>query len=358
MHFGSDNQPGASARVLDMLVAANLGHTHGYGDDEWTARAEAALAEVFEREVEVFLVPTGTAANTLALACLVRPWQAILCHDQAHILVDESTGVELQSGGARPVGISGGAGKLTPELLASHLARAGSDATHNVLPGALSLSEVSELGLVYSPQELTGLADLAHRHGLKVHVDGARFANAVAASGASAADLSWRAGVDVMSLGATKNGCLAAEAIVFFTKGLAHELPFRRKRAGHLLSKGRLLGAQLVGWLQEGHWLDLARHANSQAALLARELTTLPGVRLAWPCEANEVFVIAPTALAAALRAAGATFYDWYWGALPPGVELGEHELLLRLVTSFASSDAHRDELLAAARAFFHRRHG
>lgn len=351
MQFGSDNHPGASPRVLEQLLRANRGHTHGYGDDEWTQRAHAALCQVFERELEVYFVATGTAANALSLAALVRPWQVILCHDQAHILADESTAVELHTGGARLRGISGRAGKLTPEHLRDTFASAGAEPPHNALPGALSLSQSSELGLCYSPSELGALAEAAHAHKLAVHVDGARFANAVAATGATPAELSWRAGVDILSLGATKNGCLAAEAILVFTPGPGEALVHLRKRAGHLLSKGRLFGAQLLAWLEDDHWLELARHANLHAQLLAQELATIPWVRLAWPVEANELFVILPAPLVGELRQRGATFYDWPSAALPQHLELGPDERLIRLVTSFATTDEHRQELCAVARA-------
>lgn len=350
MQFGSDNHTGASARVLEMIVASNLGHTHGYGDDEWTRRATVALCEVFERELEVFFVATGTASNTLALACLVQPWESILCHSQAHILIDESTAPELQTGGARPLGITGRAGKLSPEHLHAHFATAGSDIPHNSRAGALSLSQSSELGLVYSPEELAAITEVARHHGLSVHMDGARFANAVAATGRTPAELTWKAGVDILSLGGTKNGCLAAEAIVCFRPGDAAQLPFRRKRAGHLLSKGRLFGAQFVGWLHDGHWLALAAHANAQAARLAGELAALPGVRLVWPTQANEIFAILPTPLAKALRQAGAQFYDWYKEALPAELTLGRDETFARLVTSFATHEGHIDDFCAAAR--------
>lgn len=349
MQFGSDNHPGASPRVLEQLLRANAGHTHGYGDDEWTERARAALCQVFERELEVYFVATGTAANALALAALVRPWQTILCHDQAHILNDESTAVELYTGGARLRGISGRAGKLTPEHLREYFAGAGEDPPHSALPGALSLSQSSELGLCYASGELGALTEAAHARGLAVHMDGARFANAVVATGATPAELSWRAGIDLLSLGATKNGCLAAEAIVVFGTGPGEALAHLRKRGGHLLSKGRLFGAQLVGWLEQGHWLELAGHANRQAQLLARELATIHGVRLAWPVEANELFAIVPTTMVSELRQRGATFYDWPSAALLH--PLGRDERLIRLVTSFATTDEHRQELCAAARA-------
>lgn len=351
MQFGSDNHPGASPRVLEQLLRANAGHTHGYGDDEWTERARAALCQVFERDLEVYFVATGTAANALALAALVRPWQAILCHDQAHILNDESTAVELYTGGARLRGISGRAGKLTATHLREYLSSAGADVPHSALPGALSLSQSSELGLCYTPAELGALTELAHARGMAVHVDGARFANAVVATGASPAELSWRAGVDMLSLGATKNGCLAAEAILVFGAGPGEALAHLRKRGGHLLSKGRLFGAQLVGWLEHGHWLELARHANDQAQLLAHELATMPGVRLAWPVEANELFAVLPASMVGELREHGATFYDWPTSALPPELALEPTERLIRLVTSFATTDEHRQALCAIARA-------
>jgi threonine aldolase len=348
VHFGSDNHTGASERVLNALATANSGHTHGYGDDDWTRRATAAITEVFEREVDVLYVATGTASNTLALACLVQPWESILCHSQAHILLDESTAPEHQTGGARPTGISGRDGKLTPAHLSAYFASTGADYPHNPRPGALSLAQSSELGLVYSPEELGALSELARSRGLAIHMDGARFANAVAASGRSPADLTWRAGVDVLSLGGTKNGCLAAEAIVCFRSGLAEQLGFRRKRAGHLLSKGRLFGAQFVGWLAEGHWLTLAAHANAQAARLAATLTARPDVRLAWPVQANELFAVLPSSLVASLRAAGAEFYDWYKDSLPSGLALGEGECFIRLVTSFATDDRDLEAFAAA----------
>lgn len=352
MQFGSDNHTGASSRVLAALVAANEGHTHGYGDDEWTRRAHAALAEAFERPVDVFFVGTGTASNTLALACLVQPWESILCHSQAHILLDESSAPELQTGGARPVGISGRDGKLTAEHLHRYYENAAiHDAPHNVRPGALSVTQSSELGLVHTPEELASLAEAARRYGLALHMDGARFANAVAATGSSPAELSWRAGVDVLSLGATKNGCLAAEAILCFRPGLAQQLAFRRKRAGHLLSKGRLFGAQFSGWLEGGHWLALAHHANAQAARLAAILDELPGVRRVWPTQANEVFAVLPGALVRGLRAAGAEFYEWYKDSLPAGVTLGADEVFARFVTSFATNDEHLRAFGAATRS-------
>jgi threonine aldolase len=337
MHFRSDNQTGASDRVLDALARANRGDTAGYGGDQWTAKAIEYLKETFEHDLEAFFVVTGTAANSLALSCLVQPWQAVLSHAQAHVINDESTAPEFFSGGARLVPIARGAGKMTADHVHEHFRGAGCHPPHNAQAAALSVTQATELGLVYEPEELQSLCEAAHAHGLAVHMDGARFANAVAALGCAPADISWRAGVDTLCLGATKNGALAAEAVLFFMKGLAEQFVHRRKRSGHLLSKGRLFGAQFAGWLQDGHWLELAAHANEQAARLAVELAAIPGVRLAWPVQANELFVIVPSVLAERLREAGAEFYDWDRAALPAGTALGEHETLIRMVTSFAT---------------------
>jgi threonine aldolase len=338
MHFRSDNQTGASDKVLDALARANSGTAGGYGDDQWTAKAVELLSEAFECDLEAFFVVTGTAANSLALSCLVQPWQAVLCHAQAHVINDESTAPEFFSGGARLVPIVRGEGKMTADHVHEHFRGADCHPPHNALATALSVTQATELGLVYAPDELRSLCDAAHAHGLAVHMDGARFANAVAALGCAPADISWKAGVDALCLGATKNGALAAEAVLFFRKGLAEQFVHRRKRSGHLLSKGRLFGAQFAGWLQDGHWLELAGHANGQAAALAGELAALPGVRLAWPVQANELFVIAPRALVERLREEGAEFYDWDSAALPADTSLGEHETLIRMVTSFATS--------------------
>ncbi len=339
MQFGSDNQTGASVRVLDMLIQANSGFTHGYGNDPWCERARAALERFFDHEIEAFFVSTGTAANSLALASLARPWETILCHHQAHIIQDESTAPEFFTGGARLLPLTRRAGRITPEHLAAHFKREGDEPPHTPRIAALSLTQVNEAGQVYSAEQLSRLCHLAHEHKLAVHMDGARFANAVAALDCSPADISWKSGVDVLSLGATKCGALAAEAVVFFRPELARDFAERRKRAGHLVSKGRLFGAQFVGWLQDDHWLDLARHANSQAEQLAKKLAAFDCVRLQWPREANELFVTMPGKLARFLQDWGAEFYQWPAHGLPRGVTPAEDEVFVRLVTSFVTTD-------------------
>jgi threonine aldolase len=350
MQFGSDNQTGASARVLEMLAMANTGFTPGYGGDDWTEQAVKALRQVFACDLDAFFVSTGTAANALALSCLVRPWETVLCHHQAHILIDESTAPEFLTGGARLIPISRGAGKLNVEQLARHCGVAGTDVPHNARSAALSITQASETGLVYTPDEITDLSKSAHEHGLRVHMDGARFANAVAALGFTPAELSWKAGIDVLCLGATKCGALAAEAVIFFNRELADNFVHRRKRAGHLLSKGRFFGAQFVGWLQNGHWLQLAEHANRQAARLAEELSSVSAIRIVWPVQANEIFVVMPRKLAHSLRAAGADFYEWHPEALPSELDLHDDEVFVRFVTSFATQDDQIEQFCSMAR--------
>ena len=349
MPFGSDNQTGCSPQVLQALIEANVGHSHGYGQDDWTARAVAALRDVFETDLEAYFVATGTAANGLALASLVQPWQQVLCHAQSHIATDESTAPEGFTGGARVQAIACDDPKLTAQALRTHLARAGRDSPHNPQPGAVSIAQATESGLVYSPDEVAALAECARANTMALHMDGARFANAVAAQGCSPAQLSWRAGVDILTLGASKNGCWAAEAILVFRKERVAGLEHRRKRSGHLLAKGRLLGAQMLGWLRDGHWLELARHANRQAAQLARRLDEVPGVSLVWPVQANELFLLMPRALALRLQAGGAEFYEWYASALPAGLNLRADQMFVRLVCSFATTDEQIEAFIGQA---------
>ena len=353
MYFGSDNQTGASSQVLNMLTEANHDYTHGYGDDRWTHQAIDALKTLFECELDAYFVATGTAANSLALSCMVQPWESILCHDSAHIILDESTAPEMFTGGARMVPISNGKGKINPVQLNQYVQKTGTDYPHNVRPAALSITQASESGLVYTPTEVAALSVAAKASGLSFHMDGARFANAVASQQCTPAELSWKAGVDVLCLGATKCGALSAEVVIFFNKDLAHTFTHRRKRTGHLLSKGRLFGAQMVGWLQDDHWLELAQHANNQAAKLAKAIASIDGLTLAWPVESNELFVIMPKGLAEHLQAAGAEFYDWYESTLPANITLGEDEMFARLVTSFVSQDSQRETFCGHIHAYF-----
>lgn len=348
MNFASDNVVGASRPVLDALVAANAGALPAYGADEITRQVEARFSAIFEREVAVFLVTTGTAANALALSAAVPPYGLGISHREAHVIDDECGAPEFFMHGAKLAGLSGVGAKLTPEVIAAFLDGL-SPSVKQMPPHAVSISQATECGLVYAPDEIAALGELCRGRGLSLHMDGARFANALVALGCKPAEMTWKAGVDILSFGATKNGCLAAEAIVVFKNELAASLPFRRKRSGQLLSKGRLIAAQFDGYLADDHWLANARHANRMAARLAGGLIRLPGVRLAWPAQANEVFAILPRSLDARLRAAGAVYHPWSPASLPEDESVGSGEVLIRLVTSFATEERDVDRLLAAA---------
>ena len=351
MNFASDNGAGAAPEILEAIVAANRGVAAAYGADEYTKAAEAKLSEVFEKDVAVFLLATGTGANALALSAIAPSWSGVFCHEESHIHDDECGAPEFFTGGAKLVGIDGEGGKISPEALRATLARFPRGLVKSVQPGALSLSQATEAGTIYRLDEIAALNAIAHEHGLATQMDGARFANSIIALGCSPADMSWRAGVDVLCFGATKNGALACEALIFFDRPKAADFPFQRKRGGHTLSKGRFLGAQMNAYLRDDLWLALARRANRAADRLARSLETIPGVRLAWPAEVNEVFPIVPRAVVAPLREAGAQFYEWTSRAVARERALGAGEAFLRLVCSFETSDEEVDRLVAIARA-------
>ncbi|MEI9983959.1 MAG: beta-eliminating lyase-related protein [Aliidongia sp.] len=310
MNFASDNVTGVAPEILAAIVAANDGAVASYGDDSITGRVASRLAEIFEHEVAVFPVATGTAANALSLAALTPPWGAVFCHEVSHIAVDEANAPEFYSGGAKLATLSGADGKLSAETIAK-LLPGGLGVVHHAQPAVVSLTQATECGTAYRPAEIAAIAEIAHGHGLSVHMDGARFANALSFLSCSPADMTWRAGVDALSFGATKNGALAAEAIVFFDPAKAQSLPFRRKRAGHLFSKMRFLSAQLEAYLANDLWLRNAAHANAMAGRLARGLTQLPGCRLRHPVEANEIFIELPEPVIAGLLEAEFKFYRW-----------------------------------------------
>lgn len=351
MNFISDNLAGASAPVMQAMAAANDGFATAYGNDAWTKRVEDLFAKLFEREVAVFLVTSGTAANSLALASLVQPWGAVLCHHEAHIASDECGAPEFFTGGAKIVGLPGEGCKLTPEVVTDQLARMRAGSLHQVQPQMLSITQATECGLVYTPAEIAALKQAIAPRGLKLHMDGARFANAVAALDCTPAEVSWKAGVDVLSFGGTKTGAFAAEAVIVFDPANASEVPWRRKRAGHTLSKGRLIGAQFEGLLADGHWLDLARHANAMAARLAAAVAAESMVRLAWACEANEVFLVLSPQAQAALAAHGVQYIAWSDGALPAGQGLRPGEVVGRFVCSFATRAGDVDQLVSVLAA-------
>ena len=272
MNFASDNTAGMAPEILDAIVRANDGFVLGYGNDDQTKRVERRIGEIFERDCAVFLVPTGTAANALALAHVSPPWGAVFTHNEAHIVTDECGAPEFFGNGLKLIGLPGVGCKIAPDTLAAALAPYHGHAPHQVIPSAISFSQASEAGTIYRPDEIAALAEIAHARGMKVHMDGARLANALVRLNASPAQATWQAGVDVLSFGATKGGAMAAEAVVFFDRALASQMGERRKRAGHLLSKHRFLAAQFEAFLHDDCWLRLARHANAMADRLAAGL--------------------------------------------------------------------------------------
>jgi threonine aldolase len=342
-NFGSDNVTPAAPEVVAAIAAANTGALHSYGDDPYTQRLQEIASAVFETELAIYPVTTGTAANALALATLVPPFGAIYCHEAAHIMTDECGAPEFYAGGAKVIGLSTPDGKLTPAQLDAPLRFAKDMGVHHVAPAAVSLTQSTEWGTVYTPTEVAALAVAAHAHGLALHMDGSRLANAIAGLGCSPAEITWKAGVDVLCLGATKNGAMAAEAVIFFDRLRAAQFEPRRKRGGHLWSKMRFLSAQLIAYLEDDLWLRNARHANAMAARLAAGLAAVPGIRLVQKAQANELFVEMPDRLIDALLAGGFEFYRW---AAPAGVTGS----VVRLVTSFCTTDQDVDTFIAAAR--------
>ncbi len=305
MRFFSDNAAPVHPAVLAALAEADVLDT-AYDGDRWSQALDARLSALFETEVEALWVPSGTAANCLALAALCPPHGAVVCHHDAHIQNDECGAPEFYTHGAKLMLAGGDGAKLTPATIAALLATIRND-VHQVQPHAISITNATEYGRVYTPAEVGAIGALAAERGLSLHMDGARFANAVAHLGCAPADLTWRAGVTALSMGFVKNGGMNAEALVFFKPGLADATRYRRKRAGLLLSKGRYLAAQILALLDQDRWLDAARAANAGAALIG----AAAGKRLIHPVEANEVFLRVSPEEAASLRARGFDFYDW-----------------------------------------------
>jgi threonine aldolase len=310
MRFFSDNAAPAHPKVIEAIAASNRLDT-AYDGDEWSQRLDGAFSDLFETEVKALWVSTGTAANSLALAALCPPHGAILCHRDAHIENDEAGAPAFFGGGSKLMLLDGPGAKVTPEAVEAACDRIRPD-VHQVQPAALSITNATEYGLAYRADEIGALGDVAKRRGLAFHVDGARLANAVATTGESLADVSWRAGVDALSFGFVKNGGLNAEALILFRTDLADEIAVRRKRAGHLLSKGRMAAAQILALLENDLWLDNARAANAAAQTLA----AAAGDRLVYPVEGNELFLAMSADEAASLRSLGFDFYDWAPGEI------------------------------------------
>lgn len=341
MNFASDNWAGASPQINAALAEHGGGFAAAYGSSDLDEKARQKIGEIFEKDVSVLFVPTGTAANSLAAALMMRPGGIVLAHRESHMIEDECGAPELLSGGGRLVGVDGIDGKIDPVALAQVLKRHDPPFLHYGRPVGMSITQATEVGTVYRVREIAALTDLAATSKLPVHMDGARFANAIVRLDKTPAELTWKAGIDFVSFGASKNGCWCAEALVIFDRSLQEEAEYLRKRAGHLFSKSRFVAAQYLAWLENDLWLDLARHANSMAEELARRISQSGRVKLAWECEANSVFVYMEEETSTQMREAGARFYSWHLpaGHTPPG-DVPESCGLFRLVTSFATTPA------------------
>jgi threonine aldolase len=339
MFFKSDNGSGAAPEVMAAIVAANDGYATSYGADDIMDRVRGRIRDVFEApEAAVYLVATGTAANALSIALYAQPWTAVFCHEDAHIAADECGAPEFYSG-AKLALVPGPHGKMTPETLGAALARVGESGVHGVQRGMLSVTNVTEAGTIYTPAEVAALTALARARGLPCHLDGARFANALVATGSTSAEMTWKAGIDVVSFGGTKNGCLGVEAVVIFDPAKAWEFELRRKRGGHLFSKHRYLSAQMEAYLEDDLWLRLATHANQMGARLAEGLKTVPDSQLRHPAQANMLFPEWPAGTHARAEARGARYYQY------PADEGRE---AARLVASWSTTEADVDGLIAA----------
>jgi threonine aldolase len=348
--FTSDNIAGASDSVFKAMMEAAQGDAMPYGNDDGTAQVTHMLSELFECDVDVFLVSTGTAANVLSISALTPPWGSVLCHSESHLLNDECTAPEFYTSGARFVGIGGLDAKMDPTQLKKLVNQKVGD-VHSCQPSVISLSQVTEVGSVYSLEEIRAITDVAKSVNLPVHMDGARFANALLALDCTPAEMTWKAGVDIVSFGATKNGVMAAEAIVIFKSSLeakgissekvAKELGYRRKRGGHLHSKMRLLSSQMIAYLTDDLWRSNAAHANAMMTLLQDGLRRVPGVKINTPAQANMLFCTLPAGMAEYLLKEGFAFYGGRW-----------EEGVIRLVTSFRTPQAGVEAFIVSAQAF------
>ena len=346
MFLASDNIAGTAPEIMAALNAVNAGHMPSYGGDPVTAEVTAMIREIFEApEAAVVLVATGTVANALSCALLCKPWETVFCHRNAHIEEDECGAPEFFIGGGKLTLVDGPHAKMDPDALRRTIAHTGRGGIHNLQRGMVSITNATEAGTVYSPAEVRALTAVARDFGLPVHMDGARFANALVAAGCTPAEMTWKAGVDVLSFGGTKNGCMGVEAVVIFDPARAHEAELRRKRGGHLFSKHRFLAAQMRAYLTDGLWLRLAAHANAMAARLSAGIVKVPGASLVHPTEANAVFAAFPRAAHRAAQGAGAYYYLWPFDQSLEGP--GEEPLAARLVCSWATTEAEIDSFLS-----------
>lgn len=345
MEFASDNTSGAAPAIMAAVQAANGGYARSYGADPIMGRVRALVREIFEApEATVQLVATGTAANALSIALYCPPWGAVYCHEGAHVESDECGAPEFFVGGGKMAPIAGPHGKIAPEGLRARIAQTPQGFVHGIQHGMLTLTNLTEAGTCYAPAEIAALTAIAREAGMKTHLDGARFANALVTAGCTPAEMTWKAGIDVLSLGGTKNGCLGVEAVVIFDPAKAWEFKLRRKRAAHLFSKHRFLSAQMAAYLEDGLWLRLATQANRMAERLENGFARIPGATLAHARGGNIVFASLPRGLHKRALAAGGHYYFW---PLDPSMDGPDDEpLLARFVCSWSTTEADVDRFL------------
>lgn len=347
MFFASDNWAGAHPKIAERLAIEAGGFAPAYGTSPLDKKVEATFNEIFEREVAVFFVSTGTAANSLALASVGRPGGVIFCHESAHVFCDECGAPGFFSSAARLAPVDGKDGKIDPKALEWEIQSVPPGFIHAGQPMAVTITQLTESGTLYSLDEIATMSAIARKHDIPLHMDGARFANALAAMNVTPAEMTWKQGVDILSFGATKNGCWCAEAIVFMNPEQARQLPFIRKQSAQLFSKTRFVAAQFEAYFEDGLWMDLASHANAMADRLRAGIAQRPNARPAWQTSANEVFAIINKDVAASLRGQGAQFYDWH--EIPDHLheEMRDDEMLVRLVTAFATQPDEVDRFIA-----------
>ncbi|MEM1237654.1 MAG: beta-eliminating lyase-related protein [Pseudomonadota bacterium] len=346
MHFASDNTGPTHPKILEAVVKANEGHAMPYGNDPWADDAKARVREVFEApEAEIFFTATGTAANSMILGAMTAPWATVFCHETAHILVDESNGPEFYAGGAKLAPVSGESGKMDPAALTALLDRYAPGDVHTPARGPVSITNVTEVGSTYSLAEIDAITAIARDHGLPVHLDGARFANACAALCCTAAELSWKRGIHAVSFGGTKNGCMSVEAAIFFDPAHAQNFERIRMRGGHLFSKHRILSAQMVAYATDGLWLELGHKANTAARHLAESLGN--HVAFLYRPDANLMFVKFPRALHRKLHEAGAQFYSFADEHTGPDDE----PITARLVCDWSATEENTDRFVSLLKA-------
>ena len=342
MFFASDNGAAAHPKIMEAINRVNEGYRSAYGADAEMDQVRKSIREIFEApEAAVYLVATGTAANALSLACITQPWQTVFCHRVAHVEEDECGAPEFFTGGAKLTLIDGEHAKMNPDALEEAVTMTGRTGVHNVQHGSLSITQATENGTVYTLDEIKTLTAIAKKAGMKSHLDGARFANAMVSLGCTASEMTWKSGIDIVSFGGTKNGCLGVEAVVIFDPELAWEFELRRKRAGHLFSKHRYLSAQMAVYLHDNLWIEMATHANSMAGKLETALKTSNNVTFNHPREANMLFTSFPRGAHKRVTDAGAYYYHW---PTDRSLDGDPNELIsCRLVTSWQT---HREDVI------------